>query len=209
MGVDEMFTRVRPLGFIRTVMLIGLAIMLASVFYYVWAIKYAPNAGEYFSIYEAGRENAVSWLALVREKELYRAAGYNIDFMDGPAMTGIKGKYRHWGIIFEIFALRFYGLFLTLPVFCMALLFGGIEGFIANKEHTALFKNISSTRFHVATLVAFVMFSLAFLFLCLPFGSEFPGTGIVLPLTAQIGTSEIWLTSPRTWSLLLAPVFFW
>lgn len=207
---EKAFTQAqKPLGIMRSMMMIGLLIILASVFYYIWAIKYAPqHTGEYFNIYDAGRQRFVVWPALEEEKRLYAAFGYDIGWMSGPAMQKIREMFGHWSIMLEIFALRFYGLFLTLPVLLTIALLGCVEGYMGYIERMALFQNISSTRFRVGTFCVAFLFTLVFLFVCLPFGSELPGIGTPIPLTINFASLDLWLTAPHIWAVLLAPLFF-
>lgn len=207
---EKAFTQAqKPLGIMRSMMMVGLLIVLTSVFYYIWAIKYAPQqVGEYFNIYDAGRKRVLAWPALEEEIRLYTVYGYDIGWMYGPAMQKLRAAFGHWSIMLEIFALRFYGLYLTLPVLATSAALGCAEGYMAQVEKTALFKNVSSTRFRIGTFCVAFLFTMVFLFVCLPFGSELPKLGTPLPLTISLASWDVWLTAPHTWVVLLTPLFF-
>lgn len=204
-----MSTERKPLGIIRSAMLVGILSLFVSVFLHAYALRQDPEQQRqgFFNPYAGGTREYVAWPPLEQEKVLYREAGYDVDFMDGDTAHRLR-KVLPFPAIFEVLALRLFGMCQLAPALLLVIAFGAIEGRMSNAEKTAQFHNVSSTRFRIAVLCCAGISALSFLFLCLPFGTDLPGIGTI-PLTVQLGGgSQVWLTAPHMWATMLAPAFF-
>jgi hypothetical protein len=197
----------KPLGLIRLIIAIGAILLLASVFLRIWAVQHAPEQRGGWNYLTGGNKEYVIWAPLEKEKALYREAGYSIDFMDGPAVEKLRIILGPYAIIFELFALRFYGLLTILPLVLFTCLFGFCEGRIIYHEKIASFGNLSATRFKLFTLLAVFCFALCFIYLSLPFGSELPFIGTI-PLTTEVLGHSLWTTAPYAWAVVFSVLMF-
>lgn len=197
----------KPLGLIRFSIAVGALLLLASVFTQIWAVQHAPGQRGGWNYLKGGNKEYVSWAPLEREKELYRDAGYSIDWMDGPSVEKLRTVMGPYSIIFELFALRFYGLLTILPLVLFTCLFGFCEGRIIYHEKIASFGNLSATRFKLFSLLAVLCFALCFIYISLPFGSELPFLGTI-PLTFEVWGHSLWTTAPYAWAVIFSVFMF-
>lgn len=188
----------RPLGLLRYVMTAGVLTLFASLWLSVWVIHQGPGQERFFNPWAKGARGPVVWAPLEEEKHLYTEAGYDITWLDNAGIASLRQWLGPYASIFEMLALRGYGLWLMAPSIVLAALFGVCEGRIAFHERCAQFGNISSTRYHYFVLAAVLCAALCILGLTLPFGSDLPGLGAI-PLTLDMGGYRIWLTSPMLW----------
>ena len=196
----------KPLGLIRMTIAVGALLLLASIFMQIWVVQHAPEQrgqrGQW-NYLKGGNKEYVVWAPLEQEKALYREAGYSIDWMDGSAAGKLRTVMGPYAIIFELLALRLYGLLTILPLVAFTCLFGFCEGRIIYHEKIAGFGNLSATRFKVFTLLAVFCFALCFIYVSLPFGSELPFIGTI-PLTAEVFGVSLWTTAPYAWAVLFS-----
>jgi len=197
----------KSLGLIRLTIAIGALLLLASVFLQIWAVRHAPEQRGGWNYLKGGNKEYVAWAPLEKEKTLYRGAGYAIEFMDGPTVEKLRLVLGPYSIIFELFALRSYGLLTILPLVLLTCLFGFCEGRIIYHEKIASFGNLSATRFKVFTLLALFCFALCFIYLSLPFGSELPFVGTI-PLTIEVWGHALWITAPYAWAVVFSGLMF-
>lgn len=197
----------KPLGLIRLTIAIGALLLMTSVFLQIWAVQHAPEQRGGWNYLKSGNKEYVAWVPLENEKELYRQAGYSVEWLDGPAVDKLRSVLGPYSIIFELFALRLYGLLTILPLVLFTCLFGFCEGRIIYHEKIASFGNLSSTRFKVFTLLAVFCFALCFIFITLPFGSELPFIGTI-PLTIEIFNQSVWTTAPYAWAVVFSVLLF-
>lgn len=199
----------KPLGMIRSAIAIGAVLLLASILLNIWAIQHAPQQQQKgrFNYMTEGNKAYVVWKPLELEKDLYRQAGYKVAWLDGPAFLKLREVLGPYAAIFELFALRLYGLGTILPLVFFTALFAFCEGRIVYHEKIATFGNLSSTRFRIFALLAVCAFALCFIFLTLPFGSELPGIGAI-PLTVDFWGRTFWVTAPYLWAAIFA-VLIW
>ena len=188
----------KPIGLLRYVMTVGLLALFASLWLTVWVIHQGPGQRRFWNPWAKGNREYVVWAPLEQEKKLYTEAGYDIQWLDGEGFVVLRDWLGPYAGIFEMMALRGFGLWLMAPSVLLAGLFGACEGRIAYHEKSAQFGNISSTRFRFFIFAAVFCAALCMLFLTLPFGSILPGIG-ALPLTWQIGGTTVWTTSPKLW----------
>lgn len=196
-----------PMGLIRLTIAIGALLLLASVFLQIWSVRHAPEQRGGWNYLKSGNKEYVVWAPLEKEKSLYREAGYAIDWMDGPSVEKLRGALGPYSIIFELFALRFFGLLTILPLVLFTCLFGFFEGRIIYHEKIAGFGNLSATRFKLFTLLAVFCFALCFIYISLPFGSELPFIGTI-PLTLNILGQPLWTTAPYGWAVIFSLLLF-
>lgn len=188
----------RPVGCLRYVMTIGLLMLFASLWLSVWVIHQGPGQQRFFNPWATGNRDYVVWAPLEQEKKLYTEAGYDIQWLDGDGYVVLHKWLGPYADIFEMLALRGYGLWLMAPTILLAAVFGVCEGRIAYHEKYMQFGNISSTRFRLFVLVALFSTALCMLYLTLPFGSILPGIGAI-PLTMEMSGTTVWITSPMLW----------
>lgn len=201
----------KPWTFLRFLMALGALLLLASVFANIWAVRHAPHQGRVdngsWNYLQGGNKSTVIWKPLEQEKALYRSAGYSVDWLDGHAFDRLRAVLGPYSLIFELIALRFYGLCSILPLVCCTALFGWAEGRVMFHEKVATFANLSATRFKIFTLLLVFCFAATFLFLTLPFGSELPIIGTI-PLTLTYGEHSFWVTAPYSWAAFFAAMMF-
>lgn len=147
------------------------------------------------------------WYSLEREKGLYLEAGYSLAWMEHKLFGALRSALGAYAIIFEMFALRFFGLFQILPFILIAVLFGFAEGRVTYHEKANTFGNVSSTRFRISVLVFVFTIALSFIYVTLPFGSEIPVIGS-LPLTIELWGFTLWLTDPKIWTVVFGVLAF-
>ena len=176
----------RPVGCLRYVMIIGLLVLFSSLWLSVWVIHQGPGQQRFFNPWAKGNRDHVVWAPLEQEKKLYTEAGYDIQWLDGEGFGVLREWLGPYAGIFEMLALRGFGLWLMAPTIFLAAIFGLCEG------------RISSTRFRFFVLVALFSTALCMLYLTLPFGSILPGIGAI-PLTVEMSGTTIWTTSPMLW----------
>lgn len=197
----------KPLGLIRLTIAVGALLLLASIFMQIWAVQHAPGQRGGWNYLKGGNKEYVAWAPLEQEKALYREAGYSIDWADGPSVEKLRAVLGPYAIIFELIALRFYGLLTILPLVLFTCLFGFCEGRIIYHEKIAGFGNLSATRFKVFSLLAVFCFALCFIYISLPFGSELPFIGTI-PLTFEIFGNSLWTTAPYAWAVIFSVLMF-
>lgn len=197
----------KPLGIIRLTIAIGALLLLASVFMQIWAVQHAPEQRGKWNYLKGGNKEYVVWAPLEAEKQLYRESGYSIDWMEGPSVERLRSVLGPYAIIFELFALRLYGLLTILPLVMFTCLFGFLEGRIIYHEKIASFGNLSATRFKLFTLLAVLCFALCFIYISLPFGSELPFLGTI-PLTIEVFDHSLWTTAPYAWAVIFSVFMF-
>lgn len=205
------YPQYKPWTFIRALMAVGALLLLASVFANIWAIRHAPHQGRVdngtWNYLVGGNKSAVIWGPLEHEKALYRAAGYSVSWLDGPVFDRLRAALGPYSLIFDLLALRSYGLCTIFPLVCCTALFGWCEGRVRFHEKVATFGNLSATRFKIFTLMLIFSFALCFLFLTLPFGSELPVIGAI-PLTVNFAGQPVWVTAPYLWGAFFAVLMF-
>lgn len=197
----------KPMGLIRLSIAIGALLLMASVLLQIWSVQQAPEQRGSWNYLKSGNKDYVAWAPLENEKELYREAGYSVGWLDGPSVDKLRTVLGPYSIIFELFALRVYGLLTILPLVLFTCLFGFCEGRIIYHEKIASFGNLSSTRFKVFTLLAVFCFALCFIFISLPFGSELPFIGTI-PLTIDVLGQSVWTTAPYVWAVIFSALLF-
>lgn len=197
----------KPLGIIRLTIVIGVLLLLGSIFMQIWAVQHAPEQRGGWNYLKGGNKEYVVWAPLEKEKSLYREAGYSIDWMDGPSVERLRTAMGPYAIIFELFALRLYGLLTILPLVIFTCLFGFCEGRIIYHEKIASFGNLSATRFKLFTLLAVLCFALCFIYISLPFGSDLPFLGTI-PLTIEVLGYPLWTTAPYAWAVIFSVLMF-
>ena len=197
----------KPLGLVRMTIAVGALLLLGSVLLQIWAVRQQPQQQAGWNYLAGGNKEHVVWSPLEVEKNLYRNNGYDIIWMDGPIVEKLRNLLGPYSIIFELFALRFYGLLTILPLVLFSFLFGFCEGRIIYHEKIASFGNLSAVRFRVFTFLAVFCFALTFIFLTLPFGAELPFVGTI-PLTLNLGGYSVWVTAPYVWAGLFALFIF-
>ncbi len=197
----------KPLGFLRLIMVIGAIILFSSLMLSIWVVQQAPYQQEFFNPWAAGNRNQVVWYSLEKEKVLFTEAGYSLSWMNHKLFGTLRSALGAYAIIFEMFALRFFGLFQILPCILIAVLFGFAEGRVAYHEKTNTFGNVSSTRFRISVLFFAFTIALCFIYVTLTFGSEIPVLGS-LPLTVDLFGLTLWLTSPQLWTAVFSVLAF-
>lgn len=197
----------KPLGLIRFSIAVGALLLLASVFMQIWAVQHAPAQRGGWNYLKGGNKEYVAWAPLEKEKELYREADYSVDWMDDPSVEKLRTVLGPYSIIFELFALRLYGLLTILPLVLFTCLFGFCEGRIVYHEKIASFGNLSATRFKLFSLLAVLCFALCFIYISLPFGSELPFIGTI-PLTFEVWGHSLWTTAPYAWAAIFSVLMF-
>lgn len=191
------------MGMLRYVMTVGLLALFASLWLSVWVIHQGPGQERFWNPWAKGNRDYVVWAPLEEEKQLYGEAGYDLRWLGGKGFVVMRKWLGPYAGIFEMMALRGFGLWLMTPSILLAGLFGACEGRIVYYETSAQFGNISSTRFRLFIFVALFCTALCMLFLTLPFGSILPGIGAI-PLTMDVSGTTIWTTSPKLWGMLFA-----
>lgn len=197
----------KPMGLIRVAIAMGALLLLASVFLQIWSVRHAPEQAGEWNYLKSGNKKHVPWPPLENEKALYREAGYSIDWMDGPTIERLRSALGPYSIIFELFALRLFGLLTILPLVLFTCLFGFFEGRIIYHEKIASFGNLSATRFKLFTLLAVFCFALCFIYISLPFGSELPFWGTI-PLAVEALGHSFWITAPYLWAMIFSVLIF-
>lgn len=197
----------KPLGMLRMAIAMGTLLLLGSVLLQIWTVRQQPQQRAGWNYLAGGNKDHVVWAPLEIEKDLYRSGGYDVAWMDGPSVEKLRTVLGPYSIIFELFALRFYGLLTILPLVLFTFLFGFCEGRVVYHEKIASFGNLSAVRFKVFTLLAVFCFALCFIFLTLPFGSELPFIGKI-PLTVDIFGHPLWVTAPYVWAGIFAALIF-
>lgn len=205
------YPQYKPWTLIRVLMALGALLLLISVFTNIWSIRHAPHQGRVdngtWNYLQGGTKAMVIWKPLEQEKAFYRAAGYRVDWLDGPTFDRLRAVLGPYSLIFELFSLRFYGLCTIVPLIACTALFGWCEGRVRFYEKVATFGNLSATKFKVFTLLLIFSFALCFLYLTLPFGSELPILGTI-PLTVNFWGTPIWVTAPHLWAAFFAVLVF-
>lgn len=197
----------RPIGFLRMTMIIGAMILFASLMLSIWAVQQAPYQQEFFNPWKGGNRDVVFWYSLEQEKALYAQAGYDVGWLDHKVFITLKTVLGAYAAIFEMMALRMFGLCSMLPLMLTAVLFGGCEGRIAYHEKRNSFGNISSTRFRIFMLLTVFSVALCFIYLTLPFGSVLPVIGHI-PLTVTVVGHPLWITAPYLWACIFSSLCF-
>lgn len=195
------------MGLLRLIMVFGAIILFSSLMLSIWVVQQAPHQQEFFNPWAVGNRNQVVWYSLEKEKGLFLEAGYSLSWMEHKLFGALRGALGAYAIIFEMFALRFFGLLQILPLILIAMLFGFAEGRVAYHEKANTFGNVSSTRFRISVLILAFTVALCFIYVTLPFGSEIPVLGS-LPLTIELFGFNLWLTSPQIWTAIFGILAF-
>ena len=108
----------RPVGCLRYVMIIGLLVLFSSLWLSVWVIHQGPGQQRFFNPWAKGNRDHVVWAPLEQEKKLYTEAGYDIQWLDGEGFGVLREWLGPYAGIFEMLALRGFGLWLiALTIF--------------------------------------------------------------------------------------------
>jgi len=191
----------RPLGLIRGAVLVGALMLFFSLWLTIWAVRQAPHQPRtgVNLLAPSVRGADFVWAPLEAEKRLYRDAGYQVAWLDGAAFKRGRQVFGPYAAIFEMIALRGYGLSRMIPLLALAVALGLFEGRVAAGEKKAEFGNLSSTRFRLATIISASIIASCVVFVSLPFG-------VVLPFVGEIPLvwTGIWMSAPHYWGVFFA-----
>lgn len=199
----------RPLSAIRLIMVVGALLLFTSLWVNVWVVQQAPGQRAFFNPWAEGNRHYTAWTPLEVEKTFYQAAGYDISWLGNRPFQTLRAFLGPYAPIFEMFALRLWGLSTILPFVFLSGVFGFLEGMRTFRDKQVQLGNISATRYRIFAFLGVFSFALAFIFITLPFGSELPVIGTI-PLTVDCFGATVWTTSPLLWRwpfiLLVFPV---